>query len=125
MKASAPRTSRLLLVLAVIVAVLALGNPGLDDFASYANRQIEQAPGALGFFAGLLPGLTRSYLLSSTRRSNFGLFSIYRIEPGDSRAVAVLGIAWQFIPLGRSLSAPADDSRTPGASAPPGHSSGI
>ncbi len=125
MKSFAPRISRLLFALAVVVAVLAVGNPGLDDFASYASRQFEQAPGALGFFAGLLPGLTRSYLLSNTQRSNYGVFSIYRIESGDSRSVAVLGIAWHFFPLGRSLSAPAEDSGASGASAPHGRSSGI
>jgi hypothetical protein len=125
MKPSAHRTSRLLTALAVVVAVLAVGNPGLDEFANYASRQIEQAPGALGFFAGLLPGLTRSYLLSNTQRSNFGVFSIYRIDPGDSRSVAVLGIAWHFLPLGRSLAAPADDARPSGASEPQGRSSGI
>ncbi len=125
MKSAGSRRSGLLVVVALAVAVLAMGNPGLEDFARYAGRQIEQAPGALGFFAGLLPGLTRSYLLSDTRRSNFGVFSIYRLDAGDSRSVAVLGIAWHFIPLGRSLSEPAADSRAPGASAPPGRSSGI
>ncbi|WP_156003931.1 hypothetical protein [Thiomonas sp. FB-6] len=122
MKVAASKTPRILAVLAVIVAVLAMGNPGLDDFAAYARTQLEDAPGAVGFFAGLLPGLTRSYLLSNTRRSNFGLFSVYRIDPGDPRSVAVLGVAWHFFPLGRSLSAPPPRDR---ASAPRAASSGV
>jgi hypothetical protein len=112
----------MLVALAVIVALLALGNPGLDDFAAYARNKLEDAPGAVGFLAGLLPGLTRSYVLSNTRRSNFGLFSVYRIDPGDPRSVAVLGIAWHFFPLGRSLSQPSPQRR---ASEPGKGSSGV
>jgi hypothetical protein len=119
---AASRTHRILVVLAVIVALLALGNPGLDDFAAYARNKLEDAPGAVGFLAGLLPGLTRSYVLSNTRRSNFGLFSIYRIDPGDPRSVPVLGIAWHFLPLGRSLSQP---SPPPRGSEPREGSSGV
>lgn len=119
---AASRTHRILVALAVIVALLALGNPGLDDFAAYARNKLEDAPGAVGFLAGLLPGLTRSYVLSNTRRSNFGVFSIYRIDPGDPRSVSVLGIAWHFFPLGRSLSQP---SPRPRASEPHAASSAI
>lgn len=88
----------------VVVAVLAIGNPGLGDFATYATDRLESAPNMAGFFAGLMPGLTRSYVLSHTTRRNFGVFSVYRLDPGHPHALTAVGLLWHFYGFGDASS---------------------
>ncbi len=99
------KASRAVTVAAVIAAVLAFGNPGLDSFAAYAGHRIETAPGIVGLVAGLAPDVTRTYLLSNTRRHDFGLFSLYELDPHGEHPVWVLGMLWNFVPLGKGLPA--------------------
>ncbi len=108
------KTSRAVTVAAVIAAVLALGNPGLDSFAAYARDRIEAAPGIVGVVAGLVPDLTRTYLLSNTRRHDYGLFSLYELDPRGTHPVWVLGMLWHFVPLGKGLPAAAANRQAQG-----------
>ena len=111
------KASRAVTVAAVTAAVLAFGNPGLGSFAAYARDRIEAAPGIVGLVAGLVPELTRNYVLSNTRRRDFGLFSLFELDPHAEHPVWVLGMLWHFVPLGKGLP-PAPASRNHGM--PPG-----
>ncbi len=109
------KTSRAVTVAALLAAVLAVGNPGLDSFAAYARGRIESAPGIVGLVAGLVPDLTRSYVLTNTRRRDFGLFSLFELDPHAEHPIWVLGMLWHFVPLGKGFGA---------AAAPPQHPAG-
>lgn len=93
-----------LTVVAVLAAILAIGNPGLGEFATYARDRLEATPGMTGIFAGLLPGATRSYVLLHAQRRNFGLFSIYKLDLESPQPVTVVGLLWRFYALGHGFS---------------------
>lgn len=93
------KTSHLIAAAAALVAVFALGNPGSDAYANHELQRIEHGGGITGLVSGTLPGATRAYLLGNSERSNYGLFSIYRLQqPGQADEVT-LGVLWSFIKL--------------------------
>ncbi len=84
---------------AALVALFALGNPGTGAYATHELKRMESGGGVAGFVSGTLPGATRAYLVSNTERSNYGLFSVYRLQrPGQDDEVT-LGVLWSFVPL--------------------------
>ncbi|OIQ84562.1 hypothetical protein GALL_336300 [mine drainage metagenome] len=84
---------------AALIALFALGNPGTDAYARHEVKRLESGGGVTGLVSGAMPGATRAYLLSTTERSNYGLFSVYRLQrPGHDDEVT-LGVLWSFIHL--------------------------
>lgn len=91
-----------LFLLAVILILLALTNPTIEDFRDTAQEQVikrtdqgselEQALGNL--FSGALSDL----IVKSVRRDNYLLCSVYSIEY-NKKTYRYIGLATRFIPL--------------------------
>ena len=82
---------------AALVALFALGNPGRGAYARHELKRLEGGVGVTGLLSGAMPGATRAYLMSNTERSNYGLFSVYRLHrPGQDDEVT-LGVLWSFV----------------------------
>lgn len=102
---------RSLLLLVLIAVLLAVFNPGMDDFSAFARDKAgELAGGQVGGEAGrLLGGLTGGLVGSNiervTRRDNKYLFSTYTVDLDGPVATGnewkFLGVATQFIELQR------------------------
>jgi hypothetical protein len=134
-------------LLALVGGSLAWTNPGPAEFADYAGERLvreitaevchgDRLPGLLRLALGNCPELVAAQsrtlgalVLQQTRRTNLGLFSIYRSELGGQRLLrwrvprletTVVGVAGQFVLVqGReSAGGPAaDPAPEPGSTA--------
>lgn len=103
-------------LLVIILGLLAITNPTMDDFKLAAEAKLkeemsdksemEQALGNL--FGGTLSGL----IASKTKRDNFYLFSVYSLN-ADKKEFRYLGIASIIIPLQRNMPFENDDAESP------------
>lgn len=101
-----PRLSawRIRILLAVLAVILFVGNPGPRQFArmvvSETATQKTRDPST--FVINLFPSMARALVLANTRRSNFYLFSIYRIRYGERDMATYLAGMWSIVRIGRS-----------------------
>lgn len=99
-----------LLLLAAVLVLLFITNPGPDDFEAYVDRQVaaqigaQEVPGGglLGRLGGMAAGqIVRRY----AHRDNYLVFSIYRLEFGGEeqgeQEWKFLGLATFFFELER------------------------
>jgi Domain of unknown function (DUF4359) len=87
---------RSFITIAVIV-ILALTNPGKEDFGKYLQKKTSEAVGDRTGFTGLLAKEPIDVVVgNSTERTNFLLFSVYKTEVLGEKAYH-LGILGQFL----------------------------
>ena len=107
--------SRLLIIVLAVGALLVATNPSRAEFNSWAQnyvvKKIEDEARARGEnpndgssqFGGAIAGLVIAHL--PIERKNFLAFSIYQFQipsdNGDGRDCSILGVAGQFVPLGK------------------------
>ena len=107
--------SRLLIVVLAIGALLVGTNPSRADFNSWAQNYVVKKIGdearargenpndGSSQFGGAIAGLVIAHL--PIDRKNFLAFSVYQIQiPDDNgagRSCSVVGVAGQFIPMGK------------------------
>ena len=107
---------RTLVLLALLAVLLAVFNPGMDDFTAFAREKAgEFAAGEAGrsgiggeagrILGGVVGGLAGSNIERVTRRDNKYLWSTYTVDLDGPVATGnewkFLGIATQFIELQR------------------------
>ncbi len=103
---------RTLLLLLLVAVLLAVFNPGREDFQAFVRDQAGEmirgqvGGGGLGdALSGLGGSLAASNLNRVTRRDNYYVFSLYTIDldgpAGEANEWRFLGIATQFIELHR------------------------
>ena len=107
--------SRLLIILLAVGALLVATNPSRAEFNSWAQnyvvKKIEDEARARGEnpndgssqFGGAIAGLVIAHM--PIERKNYLAFSIYHFQipndGGDARDCSILGVAGQFLPLGK------------------------
>lgn len=94
---------RIGLALMVAAIILFEGNPDPKAFARHiVHHASEQTGGGPDtFVVTVFPSVARAAVLANSRRQNYYLFSIYRVDYGQDNPRAYLGILWRFIPIGR------------------------
>lgn len=115
---------RIRILLAVLAVVLFVGNPAPRQFARMVVDQTTthktSDPGT--FVINLFPSMARALVLANARRSNFYLFSIYRIRYGEHDTATYLAAVWSVVRIGRSRR---NDDRRPAAGRTPTPDSAI
>ena len=84
-----------LIILVGILLLLAITNPGTDDFAALAAGEYQDHEGWLG---AILGELNKSVIEMATERQNYIFFSIFSVDEEQN----ILGIFQQFIVLGEN-----------------------
>jgi len=91
------------ILLALFAIVLALTNPGRDDFVRWFEGKAEAAAGDRDGLAGALSGLSllerTLEVETSLRRDNYLLFSVFHVRV-MSRDHAFVGVLGGFVSLG-------------------------
>jgi uncharacterized protein YxeA len=101
---------RLLIIIAIIVAVLAAFNPGMNEFNGYVQKQIKIASVDSPDFGirDMMSGISKDALNEAKEqgavRKDYVIFSIFEIRnPREQKVHKVLGFAKKvFIPLNES-----------------------
>jgi len=93
-------------LLIIILGLLALTNPSMDDFKLAAEERVKtemekksELEQALG---NLFGGTLSSLIASKTKRSNYFLFSVYSLNV-NKEDYKYIGVASLFVPLQKNL----------------------
>lgn len=115
---------RIRVLLAAVAVVLFAGNPGPRQFARMVvdKTAAQQTSDPNTFVINLFPSVARALILANARRSNFYLFSIYRIHYGEHETSTYLAAMWSIVRIG---SAQPNDRHAPEAARPTGPTSAI
>ncbi|HEY0963020.1 MAG TPA: DUF4359 domain-containing protein [Pseudomonadales bacterium] len=89
-------------VLVGVALLLAVTNPGTDDYAEYFGeelaREAQQEDALAGAIVSMFGGVAESLFANATSRDNYVLFSVYTTS-FDSDEIVTLGILGNFIVL--------------------------
>lgn len=115
---------RIRVLLAAVAVILFAGNPGPRQFARMVVNETaaQQTSDPNTFVINLFPSVARALVLANARRSNFYLFSIYRIHYGERETATYLAALWSIVQIG---SAQPNDRHSPEPARPTGPSSTI
>ncbi|NMP20899.1 DUF4359 domain-containing protein [Sulfobacillus harzensis] len=87
------------LIIAAAVLVLALTNPTMSQYSTWAVQMIEaHAGGLVGTLSTLFSGTIEHAVAANTVRHNYGVFSLYRTA-ALGHSFTVLGLFNHFILL--------------------------
>ncbi len=94
---------RVAAVVLVIALVLAVTNPGVDQFVDWAVQELRAEHEAVDLLEALGEAVARPVLRNTTERSSYGVLSVFTVH-GVGQEKNYIGIAGQFFPLdGREL----------------------
>lgn len=93
------RSKTALLLLAAVALVLAVTNPGSDDFARWFERKAEAAAQKQDVLSGLSLLERTLEVKTSLRRDNYLLFSVFHVRVMH-REHAFVGVLGGFLGLG-------------------------
>lgn len=93
---------RIRVILAALAVVLFAGNPGPRQFARMvvAKTATQQTSDPNTFVINLFPSVARALVLANSRRSNFYLFSVYRIRYGEHDSATYFAAMWSIVRIG-------------------------
>lgn len=95
---SSGRSSKgFLIFLAIILALLFLTNPTMDDFSNYTQKELTKTATS-DLEKGLAAAIADPLIKAATYRDNYYIFSIYRYK-FESSNDNVIGILKTFIPI--------------------------
>lgn len=108
-------TRRILIAVLLSFAILVAGNPGPGMFADrIVARLIQKAPAAPDtVVATIFPSVARALILQHTSRSNYFLFSVYRIDVGGSYSGLYLAGLWSIVQIHGSSPDQSDSTSQP------------
>lgn len=92
------KTMMIILLTAVLVVVLALTNPGMEEYIAWSSDQAEEDGSLLTEIA--FPLIGEDYIKENTHFRNFILCSFYETEYNE-QTVKVAGVAGNFFVYGQ------------------------
>lgn len=90
----------------IVIVLLAMTNPGTDDFKSFLESKIESenssGTGIEEVLRDIFSGPASDIIAQNTTRENYYIWSVYTIQL-NGKANRYLGIATKFFPLEQEL----------------------